>query len=344
MALNPATPATAIAHVLDLVDLVLVMTVNPGFGGQAYLPTMEPKIADVRRMVAAAGLDDVIDIEVDGGIGPDTVAGAARAGANVLVAGSALFRDPEGLEQRRRRAARRLATPPPAALTAAATLDTPSVRSAAWRSTSPTPRHGAPALDALAEAVRAGKGGDPLAQVAVLVPTNTAGVMARRALGRRGGAAAIDVLTLFRLAELLGSPSLHAEGRNPVSTPVVDLAVKRVIHEMPGLYAGVNHHPSTVVALRDLYRELRAAGPGSLTALARTPGARAGRVAAEVARLLAADWYDEGDLLVEGSGAGPGRAARPAQRIVVHLPQRLRPLEATCSPPSPSAALELSSG
>ena len=99
VALNPATPANALAHVLDLVDLVLVMTVNPGFGGQEYLPTMEPKIADVRRMVADAGLDDVIDIEVDGGIGPDTVAGAARAGANVLVAGSALFRHPDGLEQ-----------------------------------------------------------------------------------------------------------------------------------------------------------------------------------------------------------------------------------------------------
>ena len=99
VALNPATPANAVAHVLDLVDLVLVMTVNPGFGGQEYLPTMEQKIAEVRRMLAAAGLDDEVDVEVDGGIGPDTVAGAARAGANVLVAGSALFRHPDGLEQ-----------------------------------------------------------------------------------------------------------------------------------------------------------------------------------------------------------------------------------------------------
>jgi ribulose-phosphate 3-epimerase len=82
--------------VLDLVDLVLVMTVNPGFGGQAYLSTMEPKVAEVRQLVETRGLD--IDIEVDGGIGPDTVAGAAAAGANLLVAGSSLFRDPEGLE------------------------------------------------------------------------------------------------------------------------------------------------------------------------------------------------------------------------------------------------------
>jgi ribulose-phosphate 3-epimerase len=95
VALNPATPADAVAHVLDLVDMVLVMTVNPGFGGQAYIATMEPKIAQVRRMIVDGGHD--VDIEVDGGIGPTTIAGAAAAGANVLVAGSALFRDPEGL-------------------------------------------------------------------------------------------------------------------------------------------------------------------------------------------------------------------------------------------------------
>ena len=96
VALNPATPASAVAHVLDLVDMVLVMTVNPGFGGQAYIATMEPKIREVAAMVEAHG--GGIDIEVDGGIGPDTVAGAAAAGANLLVAGSSLFRDPEGLE------------------------------------------------------------------------------------------------------------------------------------------------------------------------------------------------------------------------------------------------------
>ncbi|MBS1838701.1 MAG: ribulose-phosphate 3-epimerase, partial [Actinobacteria bacterium] len=94
VALNPATPAIAVRHVLDLVDEVLVMTVNPGFGGQAYIAAMESKVAEVRAMIDASGRD--VDLEVDGGIGPDTVAGAAAAGANVLVAGSALFRDPEG--------------------------------------------------------------------------------------------------------------------------------------------------------------------------------------------------------------------------------------------------------
>ena len=98
VALNPATPASAIAHVLDLVDLVLVMTVNPGFGGQAYIATMEPKIAEIRAMIDEAGLADTVDLEVDGGIGPSTIAGAASAGANVLIAGSALYKDPEGLE------------------------------------------------------------------------------------------------------------------------------------------------------------------------------------------------------------------------------------------------------
>jgi ribulose-phosphate 3-epimerase len=73
----------------------LVMTVNPGFGGQDYIASMEPKIAAVRRLVLQRAYD--CDVEVDGGIGPSTVQGAVRAGANVLVAGSSLFKDPNGL-------------------------------------------------------------------------------------------------------------------------------------------------------------------------------------------------------------------------------------------------------
>jgi ribulose-phosphate 3-epimerase len=96
VAINPATTAEAVANVLDLCAMVLVMTVNPGFGGQDYIATMEPKIAQVRRLIVEGGHD--CDVEVDGGIGPATVRGAVKAGANVLVAGSALFRDPEGLE------------------------------------------------------------------------------------------------------------------------------------------------------------------------------------------------------------------------------------------------------
>jgi ribulose-phosphate 3-epimerase len=95
VALNPATSISAVAHVLDLVDLVLVMTVNPGFGGQRYLVSMEPKIRALRDLVDGSARH--VHVEVDGGIGPDTIGGAVAAGANVLVAGTALYRDPLGL-------------------------------------------------------------------------------------------------------------------------------------------------------------------------------------------------------------------------------------------------------
>jgi ribulose-phosphate 3-epimerase len=88
VALNPATPASAIMHVLDRLDLVLVMTVNPGFGGQTFIKAILEKIAQVRELVRGRN----IDVEVDGGITNDTASLAVRAGANILVAGSALFR------------------------------------------------------------------------------------------------------------------------------------------------------------------------------------------------------------------------------------------------------------
>jgi ribulose-phosphate 3-epimerase len=98
VALNPATPASEVANVLGLIDMVLVMTVNPGFGGQSYIASMEPKIAEVRAMIRKAGLEDKVNVEVDGGISNKTIAGAAKAGANVLIAGSALFKEPKGLK------------------------------------------------------------------------------------------------------------------------------------------------------------------------------------------------------------------------------------------------------
>ena len=98
VALNPHTPLSAVEHVLDLVDLVLVMTVNPGFGGQSYIASMETKIHALRDLIGRRGLAGSVNIEVDGGIGPNTIAGAAGAGANVLIAGTALFRYEEGLE------------------------------------------------------------------------------------------------------------------------------------------------------------------------------------------------------------------------------------------------------
>ncbi|MEH0572997.1 MULTISPECIES: ribulose-phosphate 3-epimerase [Streptomyces] len=97
VALNPATPLSEVEHVLDLVDLVLVMTVDPGWGGQSYLASMEPKIAQARAMIARTGRE--IELEVDGGIGRSTIAGAARAGATTFCAGSALFRERDRLAE-----------------------------------------------------------------------------------------------------------------------------------------------------------------------------------------------------------------------------------------------------
>ncbi len=87
--LNPATPASAVDVVLGDVDHVLVMTVNPGFGGQKFIESMLPKISELRRRIDERGLD--VLIEVDGGIAPETVGRAAQAGAEVFVAGSAVF-------------------------------------------------------------------------------------------------------------------------------------------------------------------------------------------------------------------------------------------------------------
>jgi ribulose-phosphate 3-epimerase len=86
--LNPGTPVAALENLIDLTDLILVMSVNPGFGGQAFIPGALDKIAQVRALVGARP----IDIEVDGGVTPDNAAAVARAGANALVAGSAVFK------------------------------------------------------------------------------------------------------------------------------------------------------------------------------------------------------------------------------------------------------------
>jgi ribulose-phosphate 3-epimerase len=88
VSLNPATPASVLKHVMDRLDLILVMSVNPGFGGQSFIPAMLEKISEVRDMVGGRN----IDIEVDGGITRHNAGEVVRAGANVLVAGSAIFK------------------------------------------------------------------------------------------------------------------------------------------------------------------------------------------------------------------------------------------------------------
>ena len=89
VALNPATPLSVLEYILDDVDMVLIMTVNPGFGGQKYIPTMTDKIRELRAMIQKRNLE--VDIEVDGGIKVDNVKEVLAAGANVIVAGSAVF-------------------------------------------------------------------------------------------------------------------------------------------------------------------------------------------------------------------------------------------------------------
>ncbi len=91
--LNPATPAGAIEPVLGDVDQVLVMSVNPGFGGQSFIESVLPKLAQLRRWIDEREL--TVELEVDGGISPDTIERAARAGANVFVAGTAVFGEPD---------------------------------------------------------------------------------------------------------------------------------------------------------------------------------------------------------------------------------------------------------
>jgi ribulose-phosphate 3-epimerase len=91
VSLNPATPEAAIEHVLDRLDLVLVMSVNPGFGGQTFIPAQVEKIRRLRRLIGARP----IELEVDGGVNPETAPAVIEAGADVLVAGSAVFTQPD---------------------------------------------------------------------------------------------------------------------------------------------------------------------------------------------------------------------------------------------------------
>ena len=89
VALNPATPLDVVDHILDDVDMILLMTVNPGFGGQSYIPAMTQKIINLRQKIKAHGKE--IDIQIDGGVGLNNIEEVTKAGANVIVAGSAIY-------------------------------------------------------------------------------------------------------------------------------------------------------------------------------------------------------------------------------------------------------------
>ena len=186
--------------------------------------------------------------------------------------------------------------------------------------------YGPAAFRALREAVDRVQGGDPLAAVTVVVHSNAVGVAARRWLAANGGIAAAQFVTAFRFAELLGGQELAESGRRPVSTPVVDVAVRQVLAASSGIFEPIAHHQATITALRNTYRDLRHV-PGPLRHRVAQRGSVRGREVArlcgEVRRTLAGQWYDEADLLQAACGA----VAKAPGRTVVFLPQRLRPTE-----------------
>lgn len=196
--------------------------------------------------------------------------------------------------------------------------------------------YGPTAADSLRRAISTEKGDDPLAPVTVVVPSNHVGVGTRRLLasgrlgpvcGRGTGIAAVMFLTVYRLAELLGSSRLAGAGRRPVSTPVIAAALRAALAERPGVFAPVATHPATETALVAAYRELRDVSAEAADALIH----RSGR-AADVVRLqrVARDriepaWYDEEDLMdsaVEILRTDRSRGG-DLGKIIVYLPERL---------------------
>lgn len=197
--------------------------------------------------------------------------------------------------------------------------------------------YGRPAAEALREAISAAKADEPLSPVSVVVPSNHVGVAARRLLGSGAlgpisgagaGMAAVTFLTVYRLAELLGSAGLASGGRRPVSTPVIGAALRAALAEEPGLFSPVADHPATEWALVSAYRELRDVSDGTLQQLA----AQSQR-AADIVRLhraarrqLVQRFYDEEDLIgsaidvVRGNGRSGDVLEGP---FICHLPERL---------------------
>jgi ATP-dependent helicase/nuclease subunit B len=200
--------------------------------------------------------------------------------------------------------------------------------------------YGPDAAGALHHAVAQAKGGDPLAPVTVVVPSNHVGVATRRLLssgalgpiaGVGTGIAAVTLVTPYRLAELLGAARLAAEGKRPVSMPVLAAGMRASLADDAGLFGPVAEHPATESALVNSYRELRDLSDAALDAVAAT-SARA----AEVVRLhratrarLAPRWSDEQDLLLAAVAVVQEQGPRDLGPVVVYLPERLSQHAAT---------------
>jgi ATP-dependent helicase/nuclease subunit B len=196
--------------------------------------------------------------------------------------------------------------------------------------------YGRPAAGELRSAIRSAKGDEPLAPVTVVVPSNYVGVATRRLLasgtlgkicGTGTGVAAVSFVTVYRLAELLGSARLSADGKRPVSTPVIAAALRASLAERPGMFAPVAGHEATESALIAAYRELRDLSEGALRSLAGRSDQAADVVRlhrAARARLVAA-WYDEEDLIDSAIEVlrTDGAAVRSLGTVIVYLPERL---------------------
>jgi ATP-dependent helicase/nuclease subunit B len=181
------------------------------------------------------------------------------------------------------------------------------------------------ALGALGEAIDVAKVNNRLAPITVVVPTNTCGVMSRRFLGREIGIAAVDMVTLNRLAELIAGPVLAAESRSPMSTPVIDLAIAAVLGENPGQFRSVASHPSTTIAIREIHQELRLAGDEATKRLATRSrrGREIVRVSNAITKNLKATWYDEADLLSTAAAIAKTDLPRGLEQVIIYLPDQL---------------------
>ncbi len=195
--------------------------------------------------------------------------------------------------------------------------------------------YGRAASVALRDAVARAKHADALAPVTVVVPTNSVGVSARRRLasGELGavsaagrGVVGVSFLTVYRLAELLGAAELAAQGKRPVSTPVVASAVRRALARNAGLFAPVANHPATEEALVAVHRELSDLDPAQLDLLAaqHPRAAEVVRLHRATKSLLAREWHDEHDLMRVATElvAGESALVRELGTVVCFLPQR----------------------
>ncbi|MPZ87547.1 MAG: hypothetical protein GEU81_05615 [Nitriliruptorales bacterium] len=196
--------------------------------------------------------------------------------------------------------------------------------------------YGRPAALLLRERIAAVKNGDPLQPVSVVVPTNYVAVSTRRLLAsgelgrittRGAGLAGLTLLTVTRLAELLGGPRLAAQGRRPQSSPLIAAAVRQVLADEPGIFLPVREHPSTEEALVRAYRELSELRPDSLDALAATGvrGREVVRIRRAVRARLEAEWFEEADLMAaaERTMTAGSPSLDTLGVVLVYLPQDL---------------------